>query len=80
MKEPKTCKEWENQIIDILTNCKCDKDSKNYDPDALDNLMFAARELACTYYNLELPVSLGDILRAIEGRRNVELIKYLEKI
>ena len=79
MNEPTACK-WEDQIIDILTNCKCDKDSKNYDPDALDNLMFAARELACMYYNLELPVTLGNILRAIEGRRNVELIKYLEKV
>lgn len=79
MNEPTTIK-WEDQIIDILTTGKCDKKSKNYDPDAHDNLMFAARELACKYYNLELPVTLGNILRVIEGRRNVELIKYLEKI
>lgn len=79
MKEPTACK-WEDQIIDILTNGRCDKKSKNYDPNAHDNLMFAARELACMYYNLELPVTLGNILRVIEGRRNVELIKYLEKI
>lgn len=79
MNEPTACK-WEDQIIDILTNGRCDKESKNYDPNAHDNLMFAARELACTYYNLELPVTLGNILRSIEGRRNVELIKYLEKV
>lgn len=79
MKEPTACK-WEDQIVDILTNGKCDKESKNYDPDARDDLMFAARELACVHYKLELPVTLGNILRAIEGRRNVELIKYFEKI
>ena len=79
MNEPTTIK-WEDHIIDILTTGKCDKKSKNYDPNAHDNLMFAARELACKYYNLELPVTLGNILRVIEGRRNVELIKYLEKI
>lgn len=79
MKEPTTRKEWEDQIIDLLTNGKCDKESENYDPDALDDLMFAARELA-PYYNLEFPVTLGKILRAIEGRRSVELIKHLEKI
>lgn len=79
MNKPTACK-WEDQIIDILTNGKCDKESKNYDPNSHDNLMFAARELACTYYNLELPVTLGNVLRVIEGRRNVELIKYLEKI
>lgn len=79
MKE-QTAIKWEDQIIDILTNGRCDKKNKNYDPDALDDLMFAARELACNHYELELPVTLGNILRAIEGRRNVELIKYLEKV
>ena len=79
MNEPTTVK-WEDQIIDILTTGKCDKKSKNYDLAAHDNLMFAARELACRYYNLELPVTLGNILRIIEGRRNVELIKYLENV
>ena len=80
MKEPKTCKDWEDQIIDILTNDKCDKESENYDPDALDDIMFAARELASKYYKLEPPVTLGKILRAIEWGRNVELIKHIEKI